>query len=200
MGKREEKKKELRSRIISAAKVVFEENGFEATSIEKIAERAGVGLGTAYNYFDSKEELYLLAMAENIVEKFEMPDIESSRVDAVQLTVDIVLKQIRPIGKINKGIMKTAVPILLKSMRKDSAFIKESMKIDFMFMDRIRELFTALKAGKRLDESFKTDVAVDLVFSAVLYQLLYYLYIDEMSFEQMCEKIREDVSFIVSAR
>ncbi|MFN2745146.1 MULTISPECIES: TetR/AcrR family transcriptional regulator [Bacillus] len=44
-------------RIIEAALVLFADRGFDAATIPMIAERANVGAGTIYRYFDSKEGL-----------------------------------------------------------------------------------------------------------------------------------------------
>jgi AcrR family transcriptional regulator len=44
--------------LVEAAVRVFSEQGFTATRVADIAERAGVGKGTVYEYFDSKEELF----------------------------------------------------------------------------------------------------------------------------------------------
>lgn len=46
------------AKILEAAKEVFFEKGYYGTRIETIAERAGVGTGTIYLYFNSKIELY----------------------------------------------------------------------------------------------------------------------------------------------
>jgi len=51
---REEKKIE----ILRAACKVFFVNGFEGTKIEDIAKEAGIGKGTVYEYFASKQRLY----------------------------------------------------------------------------------------------------------------------------------------------
>lgn len=59
MGLRERKKLEVRRRILSAAAELFGTTGLEATTIEAVAERAGVSAGTVYNYFGSKNALLL---------------------------------------------------------------------------------------------------------------------------------------------
>lgn len=51
---REEKKIE----ILKAAAIVFSKNGFYAAKMEDIAKQAGIGKGTVYGYFDSKEALF----------------------------------------------------------------------------------------------------------------------------------------------
>jgi AcrR family transcriptional regulator len=62
--------------LVEAAAQVFAEQGFTATRVSDIAERAGVGKGTVYEYFDSKEELFF-AVFEWINRQVK------SRVDAV---------------------------------------------------------------------------------------------------------------------
>jgi AcrR family transcriptional regulator len=43
--------------LVDAACAVFAEKGYASTRVADIAERAGVGKGTVYEYFSSKEEL-----------------------------------------------------------------------------------------------------------------------------------------------
>lgn len=43
--------------ILDAALLVFAERGFHGTNVPEVAERAGVGVGTLYRYFESKEAL-----------------------------------------------------------------------------------------------------------------------------------------------
>lgn len=55
--KREEKKKKTREKIVAAALALFEQNGYEETTVSQITERAGVAKGTFFNYFNSKDDL-----------------------------------------------------------------------------------------------------------------------------------------------
>ncbi|MBW2230008.1 MAG: TetR/AcrR family transcriptional regulator [Deltaproteobacteria bacterium] len=48
-----------RRRILAAAREVCSEKGFEATRMDEIASRAGVSKGTLYNFFPSKEDLFV---------------------------------------------------------------------------------------------------------------------------------------------
>lgn len=66
MGNREEKSKRQRNAILSAAVSVFSQKGFHKASVEEIANRAGIGKGTIYIYFDDKAQLFAAAVAEGI--------------------------------------------------------------------------------------------------------------------------------------
>ncbi len=52
------RKKEKRALIIEAAANVFARRGFSGTLMADIAFEAGIGKGTLYEYFDSKEDLF----------------------------------------------------------------------------------------------------------------------------------------------
>lgn len=44
--------------IVKAAALCVAENGYEGTSLRKIADKAGVGVGSIYEYFEDKEMIY----------------------------------------------------------------------------------------------------------------------------------------------
>lgn len=47
-----------RQEILKAAATVFAKRGFQKTLMEDIAGQAGIGKGTIYRYFNSKDDLY----------------------------------------------------------------------------------------------------------------------------------------------
>jgi AcrR family transcriptional regulator len=57
IGRREANKRATREAVLEAARRLFADKGYEATSIREIAEDAGVGERTFYRYFDGKEAL-----------------------------------------------------------------------------------------------------------------------------------------------
>lgn len=51
-------RKEKQTDILKAATRVFSEHGFDGAKMESIAKEAGIGKGTIYEYFESKERLF----------------------------------------------------------------------------------------------------------------------------------------------
>ena len=61
---RRRRKAERPQEILDAAFHEFSRNGYATTTLERIAERAGVTKGTIYVYFDSKEHLFISMVRE----------------------------------------------------------------------------------------------------------------------------------------
>jgi AcrR family transcriptional regulator len=59
---REQSKQRTRERLLTEAQRQFRERGYGATTLEQIAEAAGVTKGAIYGHFSSKEDLLLSAI------------------------------------------------------------------------------------------------------------------------------------------
>lgn len=67
-----------RTEILKAATRIFAAAGFAATDVQEIASEAGVGKGTVYRYFPSKEELFLAAVDQGVRRLAEMVEAEAA--------------------------------------------------------------------------------------------------------------------------
>jgi AcrR family transcriptional regulator len=59
MTRQTPKSEETRQRILDAALRVFRERGFDAATMREVASAAGVAVGAAYYYFDSKDAIVM---------------------------------------------------------------------------------------------------------------------------------------------
>ena len=55
----EEIREKSREKILSASLDLFANKGYDATSIESIAKKAGISKGLIYNYYDSKKDILI---------------------------------------------------------------------------------------------------------------------------------------------
>jgi len=65
---------EKRAGLKAAALALFGEKGYERTSIEEVARRAGLAIGSFYQHFRSKRQL-LLALMDELLEKLSRLDL-----------------------------------------------------------------------------------------------------------------------------
>lgn len=78
----------LRRGILDAARPLFVQNGYEATSVRAIATKAGCSPGILYHYFEDKQSI----MAELVAETFA---ILGARLTAIRLDDSPVMDRLR---------------------------------------------------------------------------------------------------------
>jgi AcrR family transcriptional regulator len=66
MGKRDRSKVERQAKILTAARMLFTEHGYEAATLNQIATIAGLGKGTIFNYVTDKRDLIFLIFHQDI--------------------------------------------------------------------------------------------------------------------------------------
>lgn len=101
MSLREKKKIDTRNRIFEVAGRLFKEKGFESTTVDEITGVAGIGKGTFFNYYPTKE-----ALLTDFVEKKE------------QLVYDQVKKELKREISIRETI-KNILVLVAKSNEKE---------------------------------------------------------------------------------
>lgn len=80
-----QKAKDFRDReeaILVTAEELFIEMGEERVTVEMIAEKVGIGKGTVYKHFESKDEIYLLLMIryeEQLAERFHHMEVSDEK-------------------------------------------------------------------------------------------------------------------------
>jgi TetR/AcrR family transcriptional regulator of autoinduction and epiphytic fitness len=107
-----------RSAIIAGAIQIFTEKGFEASSMDKIAEAAGVSKITVYNHFQSKENLFQEIVADFVRQGSEKKPIayDSSRSLESQLLDFINAERYWVSEPEQRGLSKLLTSVYLNNM------------------------------------------------------------------------------------
>ncbi|MBV9120340.1 MAG: TetR/AcrR family transcriptional regulator [Chloroflexi bacterium] len=121
---RDRVKLEREQEILKAAQDVFFEKGFERTSIDDIAERVGIGKGTVYLHFTSKEEILLAIMrvgAEGIVNRcHEAASSRNGAIEKLGAILDVLVEH-RFANQRLMAIVSAALPDFLGRKEKTGA-------------------------------------------------------------------------------
>jgi AcrR family transcriptional regulator len=78
--------------ILAAARKTFSKKGFEKVTVDEIAEAAGLAKGTVYQYFSSKQEIYLAALREGVREMAERTQREVQAATGVRAKVEAFIR------------------------------------------------------------------------------------------------------------
>ena len=94
-GRTEQGRRQVRTALALAALELFAARGFEATTVDEIAERAGVGRRTFFRYFRSKEDVVFPDHEERLAEVvrlLENAEDSEPALEVVGRTAEIVLE------------------------------------------------------------------------------------------------------------
>jgi len=126
---REMKSNDRRNEFIQAAEELFNEKGYENTSVDDIVGKVGVAKGLFYYYFDTKDNLL-----EELVVRFV--DETRKNVQEIMATEGLsALEKLARIGEANEGIKKRSIKIVAyfhEDRNKALHFAMEERSLEFM--------------------------------------------------------------------
>ncbi len=185
---RKRKKFQARQTILNAAAQQFEVHGFANTSIAGIMQAAGLGVGTFYNYFSSKEEV-LLTLAKNLREQVAKSILAASKVNqsSPELLELCCLCTARAIDK-NRSILPLFTTASEHSDKPEQ--IGQSLSPGF------RELFEKIILRGQERGEFRSDVPSNIISEMIhsIYQTTAFSKL-EISFQ---ENIRLKVKILLA--
>ncbi|CAB4695270.1 unannotated protein [freshwater metagenome] len=144
-----------RDQLLSAARVVFERDGFHAARLADVATEAGLSTGTFYNYYDSKAELFRDLMSVVIDDLIEHSD---NRVE--------VSDPIRGIEMSNRAYVRgyrrnaRLMTLLLQIAEQDNELRERQLAIRQVFENRLS------KAIRRWQRDGRVYPDLDPVYTA----------------------------------
>jgi len=145
-------KERTRARILAAAERLFSTRGFVATSTRELAREAGIGVGTLFNYFPSKEQLALELVDAALVRG--QARFDERRRPGVSLEEDLfdhlaaALRELEPYRTSIPGILESTLGPLGRIEGNEAA-----ERIRTRHLEEVAEIFREHGRG-RADEPF----------------------------------------------
>ncbi|MGE6203909.1 TetR/AcrR family transcriptional regulator [Guptibacillus hwajinpoensis] len=197
-GLREQKKQATRKTIMEVAKGLFLEKGYEATSTELVARRAGIGSGTLFNYFPSKAELLVEVMRAEFSGMEERVDLSFEVQETAEATVrNYLTKRLEGFSLLEKKLFQELIVASLNAYQSKPEFLQSLMQLDFMFIEELVELLKEVRRLGKLPDNFEVEIAAELIYSSVMFETLIYLYQEERSLEEVLEQTGRKLAFIL---
>lgn len=155
--RRERKKIHSKKAIVEAAVKLFSCKGFQETSVADIMNEADLGIGTFYNYFESKDEI-LKSLLNEIVEEIRT-SFESSLQQEAKTAAVILAETVRLTAMLlDKN--RFVLPLFLRAADRSAlpkAAMHPSGEAPFkLIFDRI------IKAGQNSGE-FRSDIPAEII-------------------------------------
>ncbi len=174
LTRQERRKQETRQRLYTATLSLFLEQGYDATTIDQIAERADVARGTVFNHFAQKEDFivyWITVRRMNLLKQWQSEAFRS--VDAaMQLT-----RYIEVLGRVNEE-EREVTRMLITAWIGIGKYLEDTWLL---------EIFTASIQMGQEQGAFRRDI--DSFEVASLLRSMY--------FETLYHWLKEDKQFLV---
>lgn len=158
-SRRERRKLDVTRRIRRAALELFHEKGYDATTVEEIAERADVAKGTFFNHFPRKDAL-LLALGEEVLDRIEE---QLGPVSAWEGSVDEqVLRFFLAISELAGRDRDLTRVMLIENMR-NCWMQTEPDPVELRFQEALRTILTRAAGRGELRPHVQIGAAVKLL-------------------------------------
>jgi len=195
-GLREKKKIARKDRIFAAAVDLFNNKGFSNTSMQDIAEKSNVAVGTLYNYFPSKHDLLL----DIIQEQMEFKISDSDEIFTVNLTEqkakDAIKLLLRKIFSIPLLVNKDSLKEIFIATLSSDAHIQKGIFLDIELMKSFQKLLDRFKKNNIISRDINTFDATKIFYSVLLTQMMMYIFDPEFDTETLFENTDDLIDLI----
>jgi AcrR family transcriptional regulator len=195
-GRRERQKQERERRILAAARRLFDRKGFGATSMEEVASRAGLAVGTLYNYFPSKDQL-LFAISRSDTEQLVkigeriLADPPDDPVEAIAALTDVMVQGI------TTGERRLWRDLFVAAIAAPDTLGARLFALDMRLIAQLTTMLDRLKARGAVDASVDSSRAAGLFYGICLTWTIAFATRDDLTIETIRAEISESVRITV---
>jgi AcrR family transcriptional regulator len=199
VSKLRQKQKEKRERdILAAAARLLAENGFQATSVEEIAELAEVGVATIYNYFNTKADVVMALVNNELGELLEegrrivrQPPADAS--EAVYRLINTYTVSLA--SRHSKKLLREVFTLVFSEQ---AFYRKEMFRFDFRLIDQLTELIEGMKKRRQLAWGVSTEEAATILYTVAMAGFMLFVADDDMTLDAMKKASRRHVRLVFS--
>lgn len=194
-GRRESQKAGRRKRILEAARLLFMERGYEAATIEAIAEAAGVSSVTVFNHYGTKGGVLLALVGESdsiLIEQIYAilasppPDLQEAVCAFSGTICRHALDYLRK--PVWRHVIATAV------IEGSSEFGRGYAALDRELVRLLASLLEILRNAGRLPPEYPCDAAASMLYNLHNARFVEFMSDDNMPLESFDEAVRRDIA------
>jgi AcrR family transcriptional regulator len=196
LGRRGRQKLERERRILRAAEKLFARKGYAPTAMGDVARRAGLAVGTIYNYFPSKPELLLAIVrreTDSMVSRGRaiLEDASSDPVSAVCALAEIFLSDFtRDDRRLWRELFAAAI------VEPDTVG-RRVFESDLQLVAQLASLLDQFKTRGALGSEFESLPAATVLYGVCFTWLTAYLLNDDITADAVRTEIRRGCEIVI---
>ncbi len=197
---RERQKENRRRKILEVACAQMVARGFDATTIETIADGAEVSAVTVYNYYGTKTGLLLALVAQSdsiLLDRMEF--LRKEPPDSLVETLSAFATIIRDhaLDFLTKPIWRQVIAASV--VEGSTQFAKSYARLDRDLARKLTEILQKLQASGQLNADVDLDILGDSLWQLQNARFVQFISHDDLSSESVDRYLREDLQALLCA-
>ncbi|SLN32012.1 HTH-type transcriptional repressor KstR [Roseivivax jejudonensis] len=189
-GLRDRQKADRERRILSAAVTMFRAKGYRAVRLEDLAERADVSVGTVYNYYRTKGDLLIAAVAMEVEEVLETgativatppPGVEPALMALIGFYYDHSLEYL------SKEMWRTAMALSIEAPETPNG--QRYSALDSRLEAQVTEMIRVLKRRGEVRADIDSTAMGQFVFNNLNMMFIEFVKDDAMTLDALRETV-----------
>jgi AcrR family transcriptional regulator len=194
-GLRVRQKRDREARIVEAAAALFQERGFEETTMQEVAGRAGLAVGTLYNYFRSKSDLGLALVRRDADEGLAAGEkiLKSPPDDPARALMALLERAMAPFARHERRLWRELVSAALRDPKLAGGLFAADLRV----LEQLATLVRGLQSRGALRAGADADRAAVVLYAGLLAWFLAYLSTDGISLSTVRTEVAKGIDIVV---
>lgn len=187
----------IRERIITVAKDKFQTIGYDETSTKNIAKEVGIAEGTLFNYFESKNDLFLEIFSDEFITISEVDEHDLMMTDNVtEMLVGHIEKAVRMMMKLPRVILGELAFASIRMAKKNPKRFRKFIELDFHYIKQL-ELFLDKLVDHKIIIEVDTKELSELLYSIFMFEFIMYAYDHSLEKEDMMKNAKIKIEILM---
>ena len=190
IGLQEKKKLKRKKRMLASATKLFQDRGYADTTINDIAHKADVGVGTIYNYFSSKNEILLNIVADIFIEK--KPDEIVYEDNPVKSIFSYLNSYLDELSIFDKEIWRDWFAALFQERN----LFERAFELDMKVVGELAGICEKMQAKNMITQEVPALDIAKLLYSPFISLMMSYIMLVEMDMDSAKREFESQVELI----
>jgi AcrR family transcriptional regulator len=194
---REKQMQRRKLEILRAGKELFAAKGYQATTVEEIAEGAEVALGTVYRHYKSKADILLSILQQNMKEILQkgvefLNDLPSDFVEAASGLLNTYFEEL-----IYRYNYRTLLKEIMVMVAEQPVYTEEMIKLDLSIVAQLADLVGQFQRRNLITTEIKPEEVANLIYPSTFFTFELYVFDIEKNLDTMKSQVQHQVQIIL---
>lgn len=189
----ERKKANTKEKIFEVAVSLFQEKGYQNTTVDEIVDKADVAKGTFFNYFPTKSAILIHLNQKRVKELQEI--IQKEFAEKTLTTKEKIIRMGQLMAEDNEKDVNLSKYLIVETFKNYGDLLKEESNNQYELINIFREILEAGKNTGELSKKLNSQMVAEILTSTYLYSI--FLWVSDDKGHSLPHDVTAKMAFII---